>query len=127
VDPNVRFNLHPPFLRDRGLRRKLELGGWFTPLLRALVPMRRLRGTRLDPFGRTRVRRTERDLVVWFEALLDEVVRELTAGNYEVALQLVSAPDRIRGYEEIKLRSAAATREHVERRRPELRSGAASG
>ena len=29
VEPRVRFNLHPPFLRDRGLNRKLELGGWF--------------------------------------------------------------------------------------------------
>lgn len=34
-----------PILIDRGLKRKLELGGWFRPLLRALIPLRRVRGT----------------------------------------------------------------------------------
>jgi indolepyruvate ferredoxin oxidoreductase len=121
VEPRVRFNLHPPFLRDRGLARKLELGAWFRPVLRVLVPMRRLRGTRLDPFGRTEVRRLERELVDWYEALLDEIQRELSPANHAVAVQLAGTPDRIRGYETIKLRSARGAREYVERRRAELR------
>jgi indolepyruvate ferredoxin oxidoreductase len=126
VEPRVRFNLHPPFLRDRGLGRKLELGGWFTPFLRLLVPMRRLRGTRFDPFGRTEVRRLERELVGWYEGLLDEVLRELSPRSYRVAVELAGVPDRIRGYEGIKLRTARAAREHAERKRLELREGAAS-
>ncbi len=121
VEPRVRFNLHPPFLRDRGLRQKLELGSWFRPALRLLVPLRRLRGTRLDPFGRTEVRRLERELVGWYEDLVDDMLRELSPATYQVSLQLAGVPDRIRGYEGIKLRSAAAAREYVERRRPELR------
>ncbi|HKF76403.1 MAG TPA: DUF6537 domain-containing protein, partial [Candidatus Dormibacteraeota bacterium] len=121
VEPKVRLNLHPPFLRERGLKRKLELGAWFTPLLRLLPPMRHLRGTRLDPFGRSAVRRLERDLVGWYEDLLDEIIRELTPACYAVAVQLAAAPDRIRGYEQIKVRTAAIAREYVERRRPELR------
>src|SRR6202022_1102821 len=38
VDPQVKFNLHPPLLREKGLKSKLELGGWFTPLLGMLIP-----------------------------------------------------------------------------------------
>jgi indolepyruvate ferredoxin oxidoreductase len=126
VEPRVRFNLHPPFLRDRGLRRKLELGAWFRPALRLLVPMRRLRGTRLDPFGGTEVRRLERELVGWYEELVGEILRELTPATHELAVQLAGVPDRIRGYEELKLRSARAAREYVERKRAELRGVAAS-
>ncbi|HXM53771.1 MAG TPA: indolepyruvate ferredoxin oxidoreductase family protein [Candidatus Dormibacteraeota bacterium] len=121
VAPRIRYNLHPPLLRDRGLARKLELGGWFRPVLRFLVPMRRLRGTRLDPFGRTEVRRLERELVTWYEALVDEAGRELTAATHATAVQLAAVPDRIRGYEGLKLRSARAAREHAERQRRELR------
>lgn len=51
-----------PILIDRGLKRKLELGGWFRPLLRALIPLRRVRGTRWDPFARSKVRRVAQRL-----------------------------------------------------------------
>src|SRR5262249_35200348 len=126
VEPRVRFNLHPPFLRDRGLNRKLELGGWFRPVLRLLGPVRRPRGPRFDPFGRTPVRRLERELVGWYEELVDEMMRELSPATYEAAVQVAGVPDRIRGYEQLKVRSARAAREYVERRRPELRGVAAS-
>jgi indolepyruvate ferredoxin oxidoreductase len=126
VDPKVRFNLHPPFLREHGLARKLELGSWFGPFLALLVPLRRLRGGPLDPFGRSEVRRTERELVAWYETLLDEISAELSPANYQAALQIAGAPDRIRGYEQIKLRSAQATRDYVERKRAELREVPAS-
>jgi len=113
-------------LRDRGLKRKLELGGWFTPLLRLLIPMRRLRGTALDPFGRSEVRRLERELIRWYEGLLEEIARNLTPANHELAVQLASVPDRIRGYERIKVRSAAAAVEYANQKRGELRAVAAT-
>ncbi|MEP7105499.1 MAG: indolepyruvate ferredoxin oxidoreductase family protein, partial [Chloroflexota bacterium] len=47
-DPQVKFNLHPPLLRERGLKNKLELGRWFKPMLGMLVPLRRVRGTPWD-------------------------------------------------------------------------------
>src|SRR5581483_12521426 len=82
VDPKIRFNLHPPLLRERGLERKLELGPWFRPALRMLLPLRRLRGTRWDPFGRTAVRRLERELIGWYRGLMREVLAGLTAANH---------------------------------------------
>ena len=122
VEPRVRFNLHPPFLRDRGLKRKLELGGWFTPLLRLLIPMRRLRGTALDPFSRTEVRRLERELIAWYEDLIEEIAGELTAANHHLAVQLANVPERIRGYEQIKVRNARAAVEYANKKRGELRA-----
>jgi len=115
-DAKRSFNLHPPMLRARGLKKKLELGAWFRPFLAGLIPLRRLRGTWLDPFGRAEVRKTERELVVWYLSLLETVLSGLTPGRLRLAVQLASAPDRIRGYEEIKLRSASRVKQTTEKR-----------
>ena len=69
----VTWNLHPPMLRAMGMKRKLKLGPWARPALVSLRSMKRLRGTRLDPFGRAEVRRTERQLIVDYAALVDEL------------------------------------------------------
>jgi indolepyruvate ferredoxin oxidoreductase len=109
----VWFNLHPPLLRALGMKRKLKLGPWFTPALRALRAMRRLRGTFLDPFGHTKVRRTERALVGEYEELVELALSRLSPETHAVALELCELPDMVRGYEEIKLRSVDAFRERA--------------
>jgi indolepyruvate ferredoxin oxidoreductase len=101
----VVFNLHPPLLRALGLRRKLRLGRWFVPALRALRGMRRLRGTALDPFGRVRVRRTERALVGEYEGLVALALERLTPESHPLAVELCELPELVRGYEGIKLES----------------------
>ena len=40
--------------------------------------MRRLRGTALDPFGRAKVRRVERELIAEYEELVAEALAQLT-------------------------------------------------
>jgi indolepyruvate ferredoxin oxidoreductase len=122
-DPQVKFNLHPPLLRERGLKSKLELGGWFKPLLGLLIPMRRVRGTAWDLFGRAEVRRVERELVGWYAGLLEELSAGLDASNHKLAVTIASAPDRIRGYEQIKLGNVKVTREFVDRKLEEFRAG----
>ena len=61
-----------------GLERKLKLGSWFVPSFRALYRMRRLRGTKLDPFGRAQVRRVERELIGEYEEMVAEALARLT-------------------------------------------------
>ena len=119
-DAKVCFNLHPPLLRALGLNRKLKLGAWFTPSFRALYRMRRLRGTRLDPFGRAKVRRVERELIAEYEQTLAETLAELTPESHAVALELLELPDVIRGYEEIKLRNVVLFRKRAEALRKQL-------
>ncbi len=106
----VAYHLHPPLLRALGLRRKLELGPWFTPALRFLHRLRRLRGTAWDPFGRAPVRREERALPGWYQDLVTRALAGLTAETYETAVELARVPDAIRGYEDIKQRSVVAAR-----------------
>ena len=104
------YRLHPPVLRSLGMRRKISLGPWFRPAFRTLVTMRRLRGTALDPFGRTEVRREERALLAEYRDVVTRLAENLTAGNLERAIEIASLPDLVRGYEDIKLRNVAAYR-----------------
>jgi indolepyruvate ferredoxin oxidoreductase len=105
--------LHPPLLRALGLKRKLKLGSWFVPAFRLLYRMRRLRGTRLDPFGRARVRRVERELIEEYEQLVAEALTLLAPDNHADIVELLALPDLVRGYEEIKLRNVALYRKRV--------------
>ena len=97
------YRLHPPVLRALGLKHKVSLGPWFRPAFATLVAMRRLRGTRLDPFGRTEVRRTERALITEYREVIEQLLAGLTEGNHDLAVQIAALPDMVRGYEDIKL------------------------
>jgi indolepyruvate ferredoxin oxidoreductase len=119
-DAKVSFNLHPPLLRAMGLDHKLKLGSWFAPSLRGLRRMRRLRGTKLDPFGRAEVRRVERELIGEYEAMIDDTLRRLRADNHAAAVELLELPDVIRGYEEIKLRNVMLFRKRAQALRRQL-------
>jgi indolepyruvate ferredoxin oxidoreductase len=107
----IAWHLHPPLLRALGLRRKLRLGPWFTPVLRGIRALRWLRGTAFDPFGYALVRREERRLIPWYRALVAGALDRPGAAGHRVAVELARLPEAIRGYEEIKLRSIAAARE----------------
>jgi indolepyruvate ferredoxin oxidoreductase len=109
----VRILLHPPLLRAMGLQRKLRLGPWALPFLRALVRLRRLRGTRLDPFGYARVRRVERKLIDEYRELVARALERLDGDSAERVAEIAALPDLVRGYEEIKLRNVERFRERA--------------
>ena len=79
-DAKMMWNLYPPMLRSMGLGHKLRFGRWSTPLMAWLRGMKGLRGTALDPFGHSKVRRTERALVDEYIELIHEA-RALLATN----------------------------------------------
>jgi len=106
----VRWQLHPPVLRALGMKRKLGLGGWFRPALRMLAAMKGLRGTALDPFGRAEVRRLERALAAWYGTALEQGLERLCPETRARLVELAALPDRIRGYERIKIDGAARAR-----------------
>ncbi len=96
------WQLQPPVLRSLGVG-KITVGPWFAPVFGGLRRMRRLRGTRLDPFGHARVRQTERELIGEYERTVAQLLAALSLGNHERAVAIAELPDQIRGYEEIKL------------------------
>jgi indolepyruvate ferredoxin oxidoreductase len=107
------YRLHPPVLRSLGMTSKISLGPWFRPGFRLLAAGRRLRGTPLDPFGRTQVRRTERSLVSEYRAVIGQLLGGLSPASHDLAVEIAGLPDLVRGYEEIKLRNVAAYRERT--------------
>jgi indolepyruvate ferredoxin oxidoreductase len=109
----VSYQLHPPVLRALGMKRKLKLGPWSRPGFRLLRAGKIVRGTRLDPFGRTQVRRVERDLISEYTATIDDLLGQLSAETYQRAVQIARLPDLVRGYENIKLANVALYRARV--------------
>jgi indolepyruvate ferredoxin oxidoreductase len=109
----IRYHLHPPLLRALGWTRKVRLGRWVEALFRLLVAARRLRGTALDPFGRGRVRRVERALIGEYRDLVERALAGLSPATHERALKVARLPDRVRGYEEVKLRGVERFREEA--------------
>jgi indolepyruvate ferredoxin oxidoreductase len=71
-------------------------------VLRGLARGKRVRGTPLDPFGRTEVRRLERELRDSYTAMITRLTGALTAGNYDTAVAAAEAADLVRGYEGVK-------------------------
>lgn len=106
---SVRWNLHPPTLRGWGRSRKLPLSDRWRPVMRTLYAMRRLRGTRLDPFGRTEMRRAERALVTEYTGLIERLIPLLGKDPAGVA-RIASLVDRVRGFESVKLTNLEAYR-----------------
>ena len=109
----VSYQLHPPILRALGMKRKLTLGPWFRPGFRLLRAGKIVRGTRLDPFGYTQVRRVERELVDEYDGTIDDLLRQLSTETYQRAVEIARLPDLVRGYENIKLANVALYRTRV--------------
>ena len=107
----VSYHLHPPILRAMGMKKKITLGPWFRPAFRVLYAGRRVRGTRLDLFGRGAVRRTERALPAEYHEAVIRALRYLSPGTLPAVLALTGLPDMVRGYEHIKLGNVARYRE----------------
>jgi len=103
----MRYRLHPPLLRAMGRDKKIAFGPWLRPGLRTLARGKRLRGTALDPFARTEVRRVERDLRDSYTAMITRLTGSLTDSSYDTAMAAAEAADLVRGYEEIKLANVA--------------------
>ncbi|WP_073876515.1 indolepyruvate ferredoxin oxidoreductase family protein [Mycobacterium paraffinicum] len=100
---NVTFKLHPPMLKAWGVKSKIGFGPRTHFALRLLAKGRFLRGRALDPFGHTTMRRLERGLIDHYEAMINVLTEGLTADSYPTAVEAASAPDIVRGYEEVKL------------------------
>jgi indolepyruvate ferredoxin oxidoreductase len=107
------YNLHPPLLRQFGLKRKLQFGPWFKPALRMLRAMKGLRGTAFDAFGYAHVRKEERNLILWYKELVSSALDHLNSEQYSLIAEIACLPDRIRGYEEIKMRNVKIVKDRA--------------
>jgi indolepyruvate ferredoxin oxidoreductase len=126
----LKVQLAPPLLARRdpitGRPRKMTFGPWVFRVFGLLARLKFLRGTVFDPFGHTAERRTERQLIVDYENLLEEIRLRLAPENHAVAVALASVPEKIRGFGFIKLKSLATAKAEEAALLEQFRSGTAA-
>lgn len=109
----IRYQLHPPVLRSLGRKRKLPFSPATRPMFRVLAAARVVRGTPLDVFGYTSVRKLERGLRDQYLGMVEGLTQSLTAENYDHAVAAASAVEVVKGYESIKERNVERYRERL--------------
>jgi indolepyruvate ferredoxin oxidoreductase len=116
-DFTVKYHLAPPLLSSgldaRGRPLKRQFGQWIQPLFRMLARLKFLRGTAFDPFGYTGDRRTERQLVRWYEDLVADLLPRLRADNIDAFSSIAALPMQIRGYGPVKEAAAEKVKEEI--------------
>jgi indolepyruvate ferredoxin oxidoreductase len=119
-DFKLKFHLAPPVFAQRdsnGHLMKKEYGGWMLKAFALLAKLKFLRGTAFDLFGRTTERKTERQLVEDYFAMIDQRIAGLKAEQIPLLARIARIPETIRGYGHIKeenIRKAAAEKTRLE-------------
>jgi indolepyruvate ferredoxin oxidoreductase len=112
-DVKLNYHLAPPLLaktNDKGELVKQKFGPAMLTAFKLLAPLKGLRGTALDVFGRTEERRMERQLIADYRNTLTQMLATLSAGNHTQALALARLPEGIKGFGHVKARNVQATR-----------------
>lgn len=111
-DYRLHVHLSPPLLAGEdpttGRPAKRSFGPSVFLLFRLLKRLKFLRGGAFDPFGWTDERRAERKLRETYLALAGEIARDLTPARHAIAVALMAAAQRIRGYGPVKMAAMAA-------------------
>ncbi len=112
-DYKLVHHLAPPGIaktNHKGELVKQPFGPWIRKAFGVLARMKGLRGGRLDFFGRSHERQTERALINQYRACIEELLGSLSADNRALAAEIARIPEEIRGYGHIKARHLAAAR-----------------
>ncbi|MEQ7921540.1 indolepyruvate ferredoxin oxidoreductase family protein [Xanthomonas sp. WHRI 1810A] len=126
-DYRIEFHLAPSWLAKRdpnnGTPRKRSFGPWMLKAFEVLARFKFLRGTAIDPFGRSVERQQERALIGRYEADIELILGHLNASNRHTALSLARLPEKIRGYGHVKEAAMHAAALQAERMRQSLING----
>ena len=113
----INYHLAPPFLPAqsdaRGRPVKKQFGPWMNKPLAALAKLKFLRRTPADVFGYTQERRMERELISWYQQLIETCSNSCDDSNRDTWLKILQAPMDIRGYGPVKEAAAKAVRQQV--------------
>jgi indolepyruvate ferredoxin oxidoreductase len=116
-DFKVHYHLAPPILplgRDaRGRPNKKAFGQWIQAPFRVLARLKFLRGTAFDPFGYTAERRCERELIGWYEGVVETLLSSLGKADIETLAAIAARPMEIRGYGPVKDKAVVEVRAGV--------------
>ncbi|MEI2457231.1 indolepyruvate ferredoxin oxidoreductase family protein [Lysobacter firmicutimachus] len=104
-DYKLKFHLAPPLLAKKDAQGRLikqEFGPWVFTAFKWLAKLRKLRGGTFDLFGYTEERKMERRLIADYEKTVGDLLSSLDGGNVDLAAEIASIPEHIRGYGHVK-------------------------
>lgn len=102
---DLEFHLAPPFFAKRdaaGHLIKRRFGGWVYYAFHGIAKLKFLRGTRLDPFGRTAERRTERQLIADYQRDMNQLLGRLSIERLPQIIEFAQLPEHMRGFGHVK-------------------------
>ena len=107
-DFKLKLHLAPPIFskRDPHTREPIKsyFGAWMFSFMKILAKFKFLRGTLFDPFGKTKERKMERQLIQEYEQTIEELLRGLSDKNHSTATEIAKLPEYIRGFDLVKHR-----------------------
>jgi indolepyruvate ferredoxin oxidoreductase len=110
-DFKVFYHLAPPLLakrNEKGQLLKQKMSPHMLLAFKLLAPLKFLRGTALDLFGRTEERQTERALIQEYKDAIDELLVSLNSENHAKAVKMANVTEQIKGFGHVKERNLAA-------------------
>jgi indolepyruvate ferredoxin oxidoreductase len=112
-DFKVHYHLAPPLWAKRNNQGEL-VKKKFGPILltgfKILAKFKGLRGTKLDYFGKTEERQTERALIREYMQHINGVLEHLSADTHAHAVNVARVPENIKGFGHVKERNIRAAR-----------------
>ena len=116
----LKFHVAPPLFAPKdphtGKLKKITIGSWILPVFKGLSKLKFLRGTIIDPVGKTKERKMERFLIYQYKEDMNKILEEVNSKNLSLAVQIASIPEMIRGYGHVKeehMKKAALKREQL--------------
>jgi indolepyruvate ferredoxin oxidoreductase len=112
-DFKVHYHLAPPLWSKRNSQGELvkkKFGPIMLTGFKVLAKLKGLRGTKLDYFGKTEERQTERALIREYMQHIDHVLNSLSSETHAHAVAVAQVPENIKGYGHVKERNIRAAR-----------------
>ncbi|WP_249675817.1 indolepyruvate ferredoxin oxidoreductase family protein [Pseudomonas abieticivorans] len=129
-DYRLEFHLAPSWLAKKdpnsGQLRKRSFGPWMLKAFGVLQHFKCLRGTALDPFGRSVERQQERGLIAAYLADIELILAHLSPATRHSALCLLRLPEGVRGYGHVKEMAMAKAEKEAVILRKDVREGQGS-
>lgn len=125
-DLKLSFHLAPPILAKTGSDgrpKKRVFNEGAVRLIGVLPWFKFLRGTKLDPFGRTEERQMERALIAQYESDMAEVLPLLSESTKDAVVALAELPLQIRGFGPVKMQNQAKAAKRREELMSVIRAG----
>jgi indolepyruvate ferredoxin oxidoreductase len=112
-DFKVHYHLAPPLWSNRNSQGELvkrKFGPIMLTGFKVLAKLKGLRGTKLDYFGKTEERQTERALIREYMAHIERNLTQLSEQTHAHAVKVAQVPENIKGYGHVKERNIRAAR-----------------